>query len=661
MITNVVGDVEPANALEVIKKAYNSSYKKPVVNVYKTEKMLTEQKRTVTYTDKVTGYMLIGFRGVSINDKDTYALDVLSTILGSGRTSKLYQSLKDKKQLVNTISASDMSLKDDGIFVVKASFIPQNSAKVENAIFEEISNIQKNGVTDVELSTAKKMIESDTYYSRESVSNIATELGYVTTIKGGTKYYEDYLKNINKVTAEDVKRVADKYLVKTNSAVSIVLPKGFENMYECSNVEVQSEEKPSLKLMTSNSTTQKYRYNNGLTLLMSDTSYNDIVAISIIQKGGDFLSNKKGVSSLYGDLLLKGTKNHSASALAQILEEKGINISTSETADAFRINILTTKTYLEDTLNILNEILNNSVYDEVELEKAKTLSLNQIKQTRDNPLKLSLDGLREKIYLNSVYNSSTSVLEKSIPTITRNDILNYRNKISNPENIVVSVAGNVADKELLETKIGLMFNSTNNQKFDYTKYSIPSLNQKALVVKNLHNQQTAWLMLGWQTGGVDNLKEYATLNVINTILGSGMSSRLFVNLREQEGLAYQLGSSFSPNMLSGSFIVYVGTNPATLEHSKQKALNEVFKFKTQFVSDKELREAKDRLLGQYVIALETNSDKAETLGWFEASGRGFQFIDQYTSLIESVTASDIIEVANKYFNNNYVMSVVTNK
>ena len=160
---------------------------------------------------------------------------------------------------------------------------------------------------------------------------------------------------------------------------------------------------------------------------------------------------------------------------------------------------------------------------------------------------------------------------------------------------------------------------------------------------------------------VDNLKEYATLNVINTILGSGMSSRLFVNLREQEGLAYQLGSSFSPNMLSGSFIVYVGTNPATLEHSKQKALNEVFKFKTQFVSDKELREAKDRLLGQYVIALETNSDKAETLGWFEASGRGFQFIDQYTSLIESVTASDIIEVANKYFNNNYVMSVVTNK
>ena len=132
-----------------------------------------------------------------------------------------------------------------------------------------------------------------------------------------------------------------------------------------------------------------------------------------------------------------------------------------------------------------------------------------------------------------------------------------------------------------------------------------------------------------------------------------------MNLREQEGLAYQLGSSYSPNMLSSSFIVYIGTNPSTMEHSKNKALKEVFRFKNQFVSDKELQEAKDRLLGQYVIALETNSDKADTICWFEASGRGFKFVDEYVNLIKSVTASDIIEVANKYFNDNYVLSVVT--
>ena len=302
-----------------------------------------------------------------------------------------------------------------------------------------------------------------------------------------------------------------------------------------------------------------------------------------------------------------------------------------------------------------------TVFDETELEKSKKHILNNIKQVKDNPLKLSLDGFRGMIFGNSTYNGSTSVIERAIPSVTRKDILSYKDKISNPNNIVISVAGNVQDKSMLLSKLGSVFKSENPIKFDYTKYAIPKITKKQIKEVKLNDQKTAWVILGWQTDGIKNLKEYATLNVINTILGSGMSSRLFVNLREQEGLAYQLGSNYSPNMLAGSFIVYIGTNPASLEHSKAKALKEVYRFKTEFVSDKELQEAKDRLSGQYVIALETNSDKAATLAWFEASGRDYKFIDEYVKLINTVTASDIIEVANKYFNDNYVLSVVTNR
>lgn len=661
MVTVVVGDVDPAHAIEVIKKEFNVPYKKPVINQYKREKLLTEQKRITTYADKSTGYMMIGFRGVSLTENDTYALDVLSTILGSGRTSKLYQSLKEQKQIVNTISASEASMKDDGIFIVQASFVPQNYNKVEKAIFEEISSIQQKGITETELNTAKKMIESDTYYARESVTNIASEMGYITTISGGVQYYKDYLKNINKVTADDVKRVANKYLTKENSAISIVLPKSMEiqkNEHECANIKPNTN---NFKQISNNDTTAKYTYDNGLTLLMSDTDYNDIVAISIISKGGDFLANKKGVSKIYGELLLKGTKKHSAIEIAQFLEEKGINISTSENSDSFRINILTTKPYLKDTLNMLDEIINDSTFEEEEMEKIKVQTLNKIKQTRDNPLQLSLDGLRGAIYGNSVYNSSTTVIEKNIPSISRENIIDYKTKITNPKNIVISVTGNIENKDETFTKLGNMFHSKDNTGFNYSKHSIPALTEQINIVKKLNNQQTAWLMLGWRTGELKDLKEFATLNIINTILGSGMSSRLFVNLREQEGLAYQLGSSYSPNMLTGTFLIYVGTNPATLEHSKTKALAEINKLKTQFVSDKELKAAKERLIGQYVLALETNSDKAEALCWLEASGRGYKFLDTFPKLINSITASDIIEVANKYFNNNYVMSVVTNK
>ena len=80
--------------------------------------------------------------------------------------------------------------------------------------------------------------------------------------------------------------------------------------------------------------------------------------------------------------------------------------------------------------------------------------------------------------------------------------------------------------------------------------------------------ETAWILLGWQTNGVLNQKDYAALQIIDSILGSGMSSRMFKDLREQEGLAYQLGSGYSPNVLRGSFMLYIGTNPATLEKAK---------------------------------------------------------------------------------------------
>lgn len=104
--------------------------------------------------------------------------------------------------------------------------------------------------------------------------------------------------------------------------------------------------------------------------------------------------------------------------------------------------------------------------------------------------------------------------------------------------------------------------------------------------------------------------------------------------------------------------MFVGTNPKTLALSQKMLLAEINKLKTQFVGDKELSEAKEKLIGNYLLSLETNLDKASNVGWFEASGRGFEFKDKYEGLINSVSASDIVEVANKYFNQNYVISVV---
>ena len=168
------------------------------------------------------------------------------------------------------------------------------------------------------------------------------------------------------------------------------------------------------------------------------------------------------------------------------------------------------------------------------------------------------------------------------------------------------------------------------------------------------------MVIGWLTDGITekDKKDIAALQIIDSILGSGMSSRLFDNLRGEQGLAYQVGSAFLPNVNQGVFAVYIGTNPKTALHSKNELLKQINILKKEFVSDKELQEAKDKILGNFVLSQETNMEKASTLGWFELSGRGFEYINEFPNLIQSITPSDIIKAANKYFDAPYVTTVV---
>ncbi|MDY6358029.1 MAG: pitrilysin family protein [Cyanobacteriota bacterium] len=657
MVTLVVGDVDTAHALDKIKQDFGSNMKKTEKKVYPKEQQLTEQKKKVDYIDTKTGYMLIGFRGTPISDKDSYALDVLSTILGEGRASVLNQVLKEKKRLAFSVGAGNATSKDDGIFYISANFEPAKCKLVQDAIFNEIKNIQDKGVTEDQLNLAKNVIERNTYYSRESVTNISEEMGYTAVLTGDIKYYENYLDNIKKVTPEEVKKVAIKYLGENRSAISILLPDGSKDV-PVANKTTQQKVVP--ELVSQNSQTQEYKLPNKSTLLYTKNDVNDIIAISIDAKGGQLLENKAGVAYITGATMLKGTKTYSPLELSQILEVNGIKITPSVSADTFNISVLTTKDEYDKTIELLNEIINNASFDEVELGKVKSDKLNQIKAGKDIPLQVALEKYRELIFQNSPYTISSNVIEKNIPNITRDDVVAYYNKIFNPENIVISVNGNI-DKDKVAQDFNGIFSSENSGAFDYSKYDseIPHIASPKIVTQKLSSTETAWIMLGWQTQGITNEKDYATLQVIDSLLGSGMSSRMFKDLREKEGLAYQLGSGLSAHKLRSSFVLYIGTNPATLDKAKQGLFDEINKLKTEYVGDGELKDAKEKLIGNYVIGMETNLDKASALGDYETLGLGYDFKDKYIDLINSVTDMDIIETANKYFNNNYVLSIVT--
>ena len=642
MVTLVVGDVDTSAVIQKVTESFNSEYKKPLKSCYRKEHPITAQKRNILYGDAQTGYLMAGFRTVPITDSETYALDLLGQILGGGKTSRLYKNVKEQKGLVYSVSASNGSFRDDGILFVNASFNPQNYDKVEKAVFNEILSVQKYGVTAEELNTAKKIIEQDTYYARESTSNIASELGYIMALTGNPDIYSDYLKNINKVTTNDIQMAAQKYLGINKSAISILLPKSLEN----ASTNILNENHSAKKIAEKNGIS-KYIIDNKSELLINKHNNNDIVAISIFAKGGEFLEKKIGEGTLTAGVMLKGTQKYSSQELAQIMDENGIKIAVSCNEDNFVLNIQSTTSAVDLTMEILDEIMNKAMFDEYEIEKKRTEILGAIKQHRDTPMNVAIENYKSLIFENSVYSHTNKIIEKYLPSVTRADIIDYYNRILDSKNIIVSVNGNVQDDKMIQS-FGRILHNKNIPVFNYANYKVTKLTAPKSISSTIPDLQTAWLFIGWQTAGVDNKKDFIVLKVLNTMLGGGMSSRLFRNLREQDGLAYQLGTSYSPKKLGGNFAAYIGTNPAALNDSKAKILKEFERLKMEFVSDTELADAKARLKGGFIVALETNSDKASATGSFEALGFGFDFLPEYIKMIDDVTASDIIRVANKY-------------
>lgn len=661
MTTIIIGDVNTADVLAKVQKSFkvanSQCLQKPPKITYKLDKRPISQVETDVKLKVETGYMLVGFKGCSAkNKKDSYALDLLSTILGDGKTSRLYKDIKEQKQLVYSISAGNSTLKDDSVFYVSANFEPENLEKVKCAVFEDINKLKTGNIDPAEIQKAKNIIERDTYYSRESISNIANEIGYTMILTGDPSYYPNYVSNIKKVTAKELKEVAQKYLDINFAAISVVLPENAEK--PCANIKKPNKNYEA-KLVSKNKTTSKYILPNNATLIINQNKINDIVAMDLIVKGGNFTEKVPGIGSLTSEAMLKGTKKYPKEELSQLLDENGIIVAPQAGSEVFTVGLKFTKNEMPLALDIFDEVINRATLDSFEIEKIKTDKLCAIKNSRENPSSVAFEEFKTTMWENTAYGNTGKVLEKTIPTIKRDDIADFYANVFDPENMVISINGNVNEQDMINYFSSVFPEKKQGKKVvltDYAKQFKPLAADK--VAKVSKDTQASWIVIGWLTDGLLNKKDWATLQVIDSILGGGMSSRLFNDLRDQQGLAYQIGSAFTGNMNKGAFAVYIGTNPQTAVLAKDEMFREVNRLKKEFVCDKELSQAKDKILGNYILSLETNMEKASTIGWLEASGRGYDFVDKYSELINSVTVQDIINVSNKYFSAPYVMSVV---
>ncbi|MBD2777582.1 M16 family metallopeptidase [Iningainema tapete] len=406
------------------------------------------------------------------------------------------------------------------------------------------------------------------------------------------------------------------------------------------------------------STIHRTVLNNGIVVLVAENPAADIIAARIFLRAGSCYETyeQAGLAHLLSTTIAKGCANLSSFEIAERIESQGASLSADTAADYFLLSLKTVTADFAEILTLAGQILRSPTFPETEVELERKIALQDIRSQKEQPFSVAFEQLRQMMYQNHPYGLSALGDETTMSRITQADLVNYHQTYFRPDNMVISIAGRVTPAEAIVwiEKVFGDWLAPNNQ-------PLPTLNLPAIKVepqRSLTPQQTqqSILMLGYLGTSVDS-PDYAALKLLSTYLGNGLSSRLFVELREKRGLAYEVSAFYPTRLYPASFVVYMGTAPENTKVALSGLKAEVDLLSTTQLEESALTAAKNKILGQYALGKQTNAQIAQVYGWYEILGLGIDFDSQFQQAIAAVSASDTIDVACRYLREPYVSLV----
>jgi predicted Zn-dependent peptidase len=401
-------------------------------------------------------------------------------------------------------------------------------------------------------------------------------------------------------------------------------------------------------------------FKNGLTLIIKQNSGNEVVVVNAFAKMGALYesTSERGISKLMQRVLIKGTTTRNAQDIVYQTESLGASIDSNiENYSSGTVSLKTTLTGFDTGFEIFLDILMHPSFPAKELAKEKTLMVQELKASNDQPAGEAFQNFLKLFYGNLPMGMTPDEIANNVAHMTREEIGNWYRKIYRPGNLVLSIVGNVDPQKIeaiLDRTIGTWATG------DLPKPAHGDLTVPATVDRQIirsRNSQAIFLILGYPAPQIGD-PDFPVMAVINHIMGSDMGSRLFVELRDKKGLAYNVSTGYEAANYSSYLYTFMATAPANYEAAKAGILKEFAKLTAEPVSLKELEVAKTALKGSYLMEHETNSAQNHFLGSYELMGLGYSFDQDYPGLIDKVIAEDVQRVAAKYFQH-YTLSVVS--
>ena len=576
---------------------------------------------------------------------DIPALDVAAMVLGSGRSSRLYKKLREDLALVHSADAWCYAPGQCGLFGVDAILDPAHRPAVEAEFHRLIADLRDGGVTERELAKARKASLSHQLQSVTTMRGRASDLGSNWLLARNLDFSRDYLDAIQRVTADDLRRVLATHLTDRNLTVVSVNPTGsLAQAGAAADVRTAGD-------------IQKFDLPNGLRLLVREDPRLPLVSMCASFKAGLLAETAadNGITRLLARVLVKGTHTRTAEQLADEIEELGGALGSDAGNNSLSVSVSVMRPDLRAGLGLLADVLLHATLPEKALAREKDAQLAGIKAEDEEITVIARHLLRENLFGTHPYGLRGSGTPESVARLTRDDLLAFRDRHLCARNGVLAIFGDVRADEIRALVEDALAPLPAGEPAFTTVPEPPAL-PASREVELIEEKEQAVLMVGFP--GIDiHSPDSAALDLLDEAC-SDLGSRLFLRIREEMGLAYFVGSSHLSGLARGMFVFYLGTDPAKLTDVKAALHDEIAKLARDGLTAEEVSRAREKSLGQMEIRHQSNGAFAYQAALNELYGLGHSYHLTQRRQLEDLTTEQVAAAARRYFQQPAITAIV---
>ncbi|MBO0910676.1 MAG: insulinase family protein [Acidobacteria bacterium] len=386
---------------------------------------------------------------------------------------------------------------------------------------------------------------------------------------------------------------------------------------------------------------------NGLAVITEEMKHIRSISIGIWMKTGsrdeDLAWN--GISHFIEHMVFKGTKHRSAEQIARQVDSIGGNMDAFTAKECISFSIKVLDEHLPIALDVLSDLVLNPVFDTQDISRERSVILEEIKMDEDNPDYLVHEIFTQNFWKDHPLGRPILGTRDTVRRFDRSPVLDFYGERFSPGNMIITAAGYLNHDRFVDL-VAERFQDM-QPKSNGLHSSPPKIVPK-IILRNKKSLEQVQICIGVPSYPITHEKRHSSY-ILNTLLGGGMSSRLFQNIRERQGLAYAIYSDLNPYRDTGCLSIYAGTSRQSAGKVVESIVSEFRKLKTEAVSGDELRRAKDQLKGSLILSLESSNARMSNLARQEMYFDHFYGLDELIAKIEAVSGEELEALANQFF------------